>query len=208
MTQIENRPHDRATRAAEKGNERRDVLADAAIETLSQLGYARTSLRDIAANSPYSHGVVHYYFDDKVALILHGVRRYKARCATHYDEVVAGSTNPEELAAGFADAMVDSLVEEAHLHRLWYDLRSQSYFDAELRADVLEIDGLLEDMIWRVVERYLELLGRKPNVTRTAAYGAFDGLFQHVLLRHLIEPDDTYADLRIEVVDLLARLAA
>lgn len=208
MTQIEQSTAGRTLGTADSVSEHRDVLADAAIVTLSQLGYARTSLRDIAANSPYSHGAVHYYFEDKVELILHGVRRYKARCATHYDEVVSGSTNPEELAAGLADAMVDSLVEEAHLHRLWYDLRSQSYFDEALRGVVVEVDELLEDMIWRVVERYLELLGRKPSVTRVEAYGAFDGLFQHSLLRHLIEPDDNHVALRADIIDLLARLAA
>ena len=43
--------------------------AQSALLTLGQFGYARTSLRDIAANSEFSHGVVHYYFADKTELI-------------------------------------------------------------------------------------------------------------------------------------------
>ena len=50
--------------------QRRRELADATIQTLSELGYARTSLREIAQNSAFSHGVLHYYFADKVDLML------------------------------------------------------------------------------------------------------------------------------------------
>ena len=33
------------------------------------------------------------------------------------------------------------MVQDAHLHRLWYDLRSQSMFEASFRDDVAEIDA-------------------------------------------------------------------
>ena len=50
----------------DKYEERRAELAAATLQTLSELGYARTSLREIAHNSSFSHGVLHYYFRDKV----------------------------------------------------------------------------------------------------------------------------------------------
>src|ERR1700750_1707183 len=59
-----------ARRPVEKFNERRAELAEAALQTLSELGYARTSVREIAQNSAFTHGVLHYYFRDKVDLIL------------------------------------------------------------------------------------------------------------------------------------------
>ena len=63
----------------EKYDERRTQLAISALATLGELGYARTSLREIAQNSEFSHGVVHYYFADKLELITHCVRYYKAQ---------------------------------------------------------------------------------------------------------------------------------
>ncbi|WP_278257968.1 TetR family transcriptional regulator [Nocardioides convexus] len=51
---------------ADKHDERRRALAESALRTLGELGYARSSLREIANNSEFSHGVVHYYFTDKV----------------------------------------------------------------------------------------------------------------------------------------------
>jgi len=60
----------------DKFAERRAELGEAALLTLAELGYARTSLREIAQNSAFSHGVLHYYFSDKLDLILCSVRQY------------------------------------------------------------------------------------------------------------------------------------
>ena len=79
---------------ADRFDERRNQLAESALQTLGELGYARTSLREIANNSEFSHGVVHYYFADKLELIIYCVRYYKARCVTRYDAVVEESTTP------------------------------------------------------------------------------------------------------------------
>ena len=48
----------------DKFADRRAELGEAALTTLATLGYARTSLREIAQNSEFSHGVLHYYFRD------------------------------------------------------------------------------------------------------------------------------------------------
>ena len=114
-------------------------LADSALLTLSELGYARTSLREIAQNSEFSHGVLHYYFRDKVDLITYCVREYKARCVTRYDQIAASATTADELRIGFAAGLAQTMAEDAHLHRLWYDLRGQSMFEASFREDVAAI---------------------------------------------------------------------
>src|SRR6202007_3228864 len=68
-------------RMVDKFAARRDELAGAALQTLAELGYARTSLREIAQNSEFSHGVLHYYFSDKQDLLTHCVRQYEAAVA-------------------------------------------------------------------------------------------------------------------------------
>ncbi len=170
---------------ADKYDERRNQLAESALRTLGELGYARTSLREIANNSEFSHGVVHYYFSDKTELIVYCVRYYKARCVRRYDGVVADSGTPEELLDAFAAKLVETLQQEAPMHRLWYDLRTQSMFEETLREAVMMIDRTLQDMIWRVVVRYAELSGVDVAMTPAAAYGVLDGLFQQALLGHL-----------------------
>jgi len=193
----------RGVRPVDRFDERRDQLAASALHTLGELGYARTSLREIAHNSPFSHGVVHYYFEDKLELVVHSVRLYKARCVTRYDDVVERSTSADALLAAFADRLVQTIRDEAPMHRLWYDLRTQSMFEPRLREAVTLIDQTLEQMIWRVVSRYAELAGRPVSMGPASAYGMLDGLFQQALLAFVSGHDTALADLTDQVHALM-----
>jgi AcrR family transcriptional regulator len=165
-----------------KHDSRRDQLAESALVTLGEQGYAHTSLRDIAQHSPFSHGVVHYYFSSKEELIIYCVRYYKRTCVTRYDEVVATSTTAPGLREAFADRLAETIREEAPMHQLWYDMRNQSMFEPALRDVILDIDGQLEQMVWRVVTRYAELADLEPAIDSASCYGMLDGLFHQALL--------------------------
>jgi AcrR family transcriptional regulator len=195
-------------RQVDKFAERRAQLADAALQTLAELGYARTSLREIAQNSEFSHGVLHYYFSDKQDLLTHCVRQYEAACVTRYDEIVATAGSAEELKSEFSAAMAETLRTDAPMHRLWYDLRNQSLFEESFRADVLEIDQRREEMIWRVLSRYAEFAGITVALDPGAAYAILDGLFQQALLHHLAGRGGAAEDLRTNVVRVLDTLEA
>lgn len=190
----------------DKFAERRTQLADAALQTLSELGYARTSLREIAQNSDFSHGVLHYYFKDKVDLITHCVRQYKSKCVTRYDQIVATASTAPELALGFGLVLGATLRDDARMHRLWYDLRAQALFEDSFRQDVAEIDASLERMIWRVATRFAELGGTSILVGPATLYAVFDGLFQQALLNHLAGDDNAVAELQTGVKEILTAL--
>jgi AcrR family transcriptional regulator len=191
----------------DKFAERRAELAEATLQTLSELGYARTSLREIAQNSAFTHGVLHYYFTDKFDLILCSVRQYKAHCVTRYDEVTASAKSGDELLEGFLSALATTLRDEAHLHRLWYDIRAQAMFEVAFRTDVAEIDKRLEDMIWRIVSRLAELGGVTLGVTPSAIYAAIDGLFQNYLLKHLSGDRRAIHNMQTDVRLVITRVA-
>jgi TetR/AcrR family transcriptional regulator, transcriptional repressor of bet genes len=201
-------PETRARRGEGSYDERRDVLAESALVTLGERGYANTSLRDIAANSPFSHGAVHYYFRDKTELITYCVRYYKARCVHRYDGVVRDATSAEELTRGFADKLVETILDEAPMHRLWYDLRTQAMFDPALREAVLAIDVTLEEMIWRVLSRLAELDGRGLGIDSATAYAMLDGVFERTLLRHLVGDDAALEALHATAMALPERVLA
>ncbi|OZE34141.1 MULTISPECIES: TetR/AcrR family transcriptional regulator [unclassified Rhodococcus (in: high G+C Gram-positive bacteria)] len=193
-------------RARNKFEAKRTELAEATLHTLAELGYARTSLREIAQNSEYSHGVLHYYFTDKLDLITHAVRQYEAMCVTRYDEVVANAVDATGLYADFEEKYFATLVEDAGIHRLWYDLRNQALFDGSFRNDVLEIEARREDMIWRVVARYCELRGSTPALDNASAYILLDGIFQRALLHHLADNTAEIAAARRQLLAAFALL--
>ncbi|HEY4924175.1 MAG TPA: TetR/AcrR family transcriptional regulator [Roseiarcus sp.] len=193
-------------RRVDKFAERRAELAEAALQTLSELGYARTSLREIAQNSEFSHGVLHYYFTDKVDLILCSVRQYKARCVTRYDQVTADSQSYEELMSGFVAALGQTLRDEAHMHRLWYDIRAQTLFEAAFRTDVAELDKSLENMIWRIMCRFVDLTGEPQTMPPPVIYAMIDGLFQQGLLKHLSGDAQAIDQMQTDVRLVLAKI--
>lgn len=193
-------------RQVDKFAERRAELGVAALRTLGELGYARTSLREIAQHSGFSHGVLHYYFRDKFELISYCVRQYKAQCATRYDEIVARSTTAEELLDGFTTTLVATMRDDAPMHRLWYDLRAQAMFGESFRDDVVAIDASLESMIWRVVTRYCQLSGRTIMTSSPLTFALVDGVFQQALLRELRGDERAARDLVAGVVNVLDRL--
>lgn len=190
----------------DKFSERRAELGEAALTTLAALGYARTSLREIAQNSEFSHGVLHYYFSDKIDLIICSVKQYKARCVTRYDHAVDSANTCDELMEGFLQSLADTLRDEGHVHRLWYDLRSQALFEEAFRSDVVQIDKSLEDMIWRIMRRFAELSGEDPGLTPSATYALFDGLFQQALLKHLSGDAGAVAAMQADVRQSIVRL--
>lgn len=195
-------------RQVDKFSERRAQLADAALQTLAELGYARTSLREIAQNTQFSHGVLHYYFSDKEDLITHCVRQYEAACVTRYDEIVASAGSATELKDEFSAAMAQTLRTDAPMHRLWYDLRNQSLFSESFRADVLEIDQRREEMIWRVISRYAEFAGITVALPPGTVYAILDGLFQQALLHLLAGQEEAAEELAANVRRVLDSLRA
>jgi len=190
-----------------KHDSRRDQLAESALATLGELGFARTSLREIAAKSPFSHGVVHYYFANKAELISYCVRYYKAQCVTRYDEIVDTSTTADDLVTGFADKLVETLNDEAPMHRLWYDLRSSALFEPELREVVVEIDHGLEAMIWRIITRYADLANARPTYDSPTTYALLDGIFEAALTAYTMgDPSAASARLRGSALTILPSL--
>lgn len=210
MTESQNRlikADQRARAKVDKFAARQTELADAALVTLAELGYARTSLREIAENTEFSHGVLRYYFEDKLDLILQCIRQYKAVCVRRYDVTVETATSQDVLFDGFLEQLSVTLLTETHLHRLWYDLRSQALFEEALLEGVREIDGHLERMIWRVIDRYAELGGSTPKLSSKALYAVFDGLFQDALAKVIAGDTNAIPELEAELRGLALVLA-
>lgn len=182
---------------------RRRELADAALTAVAERGFANTGLRDVAAHTELSLGLLHYYFEDKDDLIGQAIWQYKSECARRYDPIVETSQTSTELIERFSVEITSTLRDEADMHRLWYDLRNQALFDTGFRDTIIAIDELLIDMVWSVVTRYAELEGRSPAVDARSAYALFDGIFLNALIAYLRGDIDAIDRLRVASIRLL-----
>jgi len=182
---------------------RRRELAEAALKAVSERGFANTGLRDIAAHTALSLGVLHYYFTDKNDLIGQAIWQAKEQCVRRYDLIVATAVTGDELAERFGAEIAKTMVEDAGEHRLWYDLRNQALFQAGFLDIIIAIDSLLSGMVWKVVLRYAQLEHRTPTIDAASAYALFDGIFRNSLIAHLRGERDAAEKLRLATIRLL-----
>ncbi len=117
---------------------RRHDLAVAALHTWSEYGYSQVSVRNVARRTRFSHGMVHYYFQSKDALVAECVRIIRDSQIFGAGTTTAGDvTSYSQL---LADTICESFRTNRRLHRIRFDLRNQSQFEPGLRIYADEIE--------------------------------------------------------------------
>jgi len=180
MNQIPSKLQLRAERKGRKRDEKKRQIAESTLSALKELGYANTSLRDIAAKSDLSLGMLHYYFEDKTELIIFCVSIYKQNFVRGVSEAIVGAQGRDQMIAAFAEALVRSIVDDKAIHRLWYDIRNQAMFDAAFQPVVDEVETLLID----VVRRALRAAGQ-PDRDVDIQYALLDGVFRYLMQKQI-----------------------
>jgi AcrR family transcriptional regulator len=194
---------DEAEKRSGKRADKKRELARNAIRTLGQLGYARTSLRDIAEQSGVSVGIVHYYFEDKIELISYCVQMYKEEFIDELDAAISGSASPDVMIAEFILGLSASIERQASTHTLWYDISAQALFDETFRPVVRQIENALVNVVARALPR-MGISGADP----LAVYLGCDGIFRHYLFRYVSGDKDALKHMRAAFSEQFARLTA
>lgn len=179
-TDISDKLRLRSSRKAEKREARKNEIAASTLDALKQLGYANTTLRDIASQSGLSLGSLSYYFTGKEELIVHCVRLYKEEFVGRMETAVSELQGREAVVEGFAVELVRAIVEDRSTHRLWYDIRTQAMFDAGFEPVVQEIEEKLQE----IVANAMRAVGHRDVSAAPAGYAMIDGLFLHLMQSH------------------------
>jgi TetR/AcrR family transcriptional repressor of bet genes len=186
---------------------RRQQLAEATLAALGEFGYAKTSLRDIAAKSEFSLGTLHYYFLDKDDLIAYCVRIYKRHFIDDVNQLVAAAADLETLKRDFISYFVNTVSSDSESHRLWYDIRSQAMFDPQFRPLVAELDQSLSEMISAIAQRIQDFIGRPLALNANHTYWILDGMFQHYLLAYIEGTENADVEFESELTKFVDSLA-
>lgn len=167
----------RADRKSAKQDMKKRQIADSAIMALQELGYANTSLRDIAAKSEMSLGILHYYFEDRSDLIIYCVRVYKQDFVASIRHALDRATGRDAVIDALAGALAVSITKDAPTHRLWYDIRNQALFDDMFRPVAAEIETMLVSMVSHAFKR----AGHATPPRVELRYALLDGIFRFLL---------------------------
>lgn len=186
---------DRKANKVRKRESRKREIAQSAIDALMLYGYARTTLRDIAAQSEMSMGSLHYYFEDKDELLIYCVRQYKSDFIKTISASVEGASTPQDIKSAFCKALAETIAEEAKLHRLWYDIRNQAMFDQTFVPVVQEIEHQLIELVSPL----------EPDpAEKELLYLRFDGAFRYLLQLQLTDNPRSVAEMTSILEEVVA----
>ncbi len=190
MNALTNKLKERADRKSTKREDKKRLIAESAIKALVVLGYANTSLRDIAEQSGMSLGMLHYYFEDKIELITYCVTRYKEDFISQLDGVMEQAVTPEQAEQLFHNLLVHTIVTDAATHRLWFDIRTQSLFDEVFLPTVTDLEIALIEVVQRVANKM------QLQADAEVLYALVNGMFRIQMQRYT--SDDDYGREQVE----------
>ncbi len=190
MSRMQGKPAENKSKRESKKQE----LAKHTLETLSVLGYANTSLRDIAEQSGVSVGVLHYYFEDKVDLITYCVQMYKDAFIARLDSSLSENGDDDHILNEFIERIVESVVNEGKVHRLWYDIRGQALFNPDFQVVVDELEEALIALNARFLARV-----NVPGLSPLDLYFGVDARFRYYLQKYLAGHEEAVDELRLSL---------
>lgn len=139
--------------------ERRNAIIESAYAVLTEKGYERTLMSDVARHAHVSNGTLYRYFESKRELVdrIFDYAVAKALKAlsvdTVVDEVAAADRDPMELITAFGSRLFALVDEDPAIIRVL--TVESSAIDAELRWRVIGLLGMLDAGIGQMFERFV-----------------------------------------------------
>ncbi len=158
-------------------------------------------MRDIAVRSGVSLGVIHYYFASKTDLLIYCVALYKEEFIAGLKDLIARAEHSDkDWQPGLPISWPDTIDSQAHIHRLWYDVRAQAQFDDAFQPVVEEFEVLLTNIFEVLVAKLRELDVDCSAAEPLKLYIALDGWFRYCLQRKLMGDAEATGMLRHRVL--------
>jgi len=167
-------------------DERRSAILDAAAEVVVERGLAETRVTDIADRVGISHGLVHYYFPTKDALVTATMHHLAAADTQRLLQAVAASSD--------AKAQLDRLLRAAIPSSgsrdgwvLWVDAWSAGLRNEAVRQVHEDLDNAWSSTLKQVIDDGVasgEFSCADPAAAASRLTALIDGLCLRLVLRH------------------------
>lgn len=145
------------------GGSTRELILAAAKRRLVDQGYARLSVRDIAADAGVNHALIGYHFQGKQQLVLAVLddanTRLLERQREMYDAQASAARKWEQACAFYEEDLASGFVQ------LLMELMGASFHDEELRREFTPRLLAWKDLIEKAVEDFVRERGLKLPVT-------------------------------------------
>ena len=180
----------------------RDRILDAAFETLRRDGFARTSARAIARTGAFNQALIFYHFGGVNDVLLASLDRVSVQRMERYREVLAGATNPNDLARLTRELYLED-VECGHATVL-AELFAASSSHPGLRDEMLKRMRPWVDFTEALIQRFLDGSPLAALINAHDAAGALLAMYVGVDLLMNLDGDRSRV---VEMFDMADRAA-
>jgi TetR/AcrR family transcriptional repressor of bet genes len=134
---------------------RRVQLIEATIETMSRLGYARTTLTEVARAAGLSHGLVNFHFQSKEKLLLETLLYLSEEYRQNWTDALAaaGPSAPERLHAVMMADFNPRLCTPSRLSAwcsFWGEAQARPFYQQQCGSNDADYNALLEGLCARM----------------------------------------------------------
>lgn len=168
------------TNMARPGNpeDRRDRLAWALARVMSTRGYDGATVGEIAKEAGLAAGLVHYYYTDKRAILIHLLELIEKAVESRIEHFSQNTHTPQERVFAWIDALL-SRGEGAHLEavRAWVFVGAEALRDKETHASFSQTLTKLADQLFTRMQAVVPDDTRKAQELTAAVMATVHGYF-------------------------------
>ncbi len=110
-----------------KAHRRREEIVWALYDCLAERGQEKITIKEIAVRAGLTPGVIHYYFKSKDDIISSLAAAIMEKYSNLIDEQLAAASSTEKKIESAIDFMVDELIFDRPLNRVFYNLIQMAF---------------------------------------------------------------------------------
>lgn len=146
-------------------DQRRKQIVEALYLCLSETGYERVNVKQIAARAGLTHGAIHYYFANKEEIVDELIASLVEKYQDDFQELLRTHTDRNELIPIVIDYFMESFVFDRRLSRVFVNLVEMSFEREKVRSQMKKMYNAYR----KNFKRFAELAGiEEKNVNALA----------------------------------------
>ena len=168
--------------------ERRQQILDAALICFSRTGYHQTSMDDLAAELPFSKGLLYYYFPTKRDLFVSLLDNWTKQSLQAWEAMLSPD---EDVIAQICKSIqygVQLVALSSDLARIEFEFYSQVGRDADVSEAFRALFAQFRARIRSILDTGVRSGTLRPLDTEALAFVLF-GTYEGLALQAMVEPD-------------------
>ena len=196
-------------RRSVRGDATKELILEAARESLREEGYSGTSIRAVAERAGVQLSLVHYHFGSKQAVLVAVLERENEKLLARQQTLFAG---PGPLSAKWRAAcrFLEDDLESGYVRILW-ELWAAGLADEELAGRWRDATAGWRRLMAEVVEEWAGEVGLELPISATAVATLVANLFQGLeveILAGVAEDEAPHLEVLEAVAQLIERIEA